>query len=263
MTRNVIFGNGGLFTSEGNWIHPRRSIETTELIIVKKGTVCLEEDGQEYELRPGDFIFLAPGKIHGGCRMSAEQVSFYWFHFWDKVSEQEGGCTEGTFVKTGTVSEKDRINLLCRQLLHYSNTPGYPKEASDYSMRLLLIELMSLCHTQAKGSIRFSEICEWIRMHGELPLTSALVAAQFGYHEDYLARLFRRNLNCSLKQYLIQARLSYLKSQLLSTDLTLKELAAQAGFAEYKHFLKFFTGHEGITPTAYRNMYYNTHENKH
>ena len=100
-------------------------------------------------------------------------------------------------------------------------------------------------------------------MNSEKPLTSVLVAEQFGYHEDYLARLFRRNLSCSMKQYIIKMRLAYLKTQLLSTELSLKEIAARAGFAEYKYFLKFFTIHEGMTPTAYRNLYFNIHENRH
>lgn len=252
---DILFQHGGLFTSEGTWIHPRLSIETTELIIIKKGEAFLDEDGEEYHLSAGDFLLLEPGKIHGGYKTSVEQVSFYWFHFYGKLPE-------GMFDKRGTFAEKDRIDVLCRQLLHYANTPGCPKEGSDYALRLLLIEAGMQCRNPAGGSIRFNEICEWIRMNADKPLTSVSVAEQYGYHEDYLARLFRKYLHCSMKQYIIKTRLGYLKTQLLSTDLSLKEIASQAGFTEYKYFLKLFTIHEGITPTAFRNMYFNTHENK-
>ena len=225
------------------------------MIILKKGEAFLDEDGSYYHLQPGSFLIFDPGKTHGGSKPSVELVSFYWFHF-------QGKLPEGLIDKCGSTLEKDRIDLLCRQLLHYANTPGYTEEACDYALRLLLIEVGMQCTKPAGGSIRFSEICEWIRMNAEKPLTSICVAEQFGYHEDYLARLFRKNLHCSMKQYIIKNRLAYLKSQLLSTDLSLKEIASQAGFTEYKYFLKFFTIHEGITPTAFRNMYFNTHENK-
>ena len=239
---DISFVHGGLFTSDGTWIHPRLSIETTELIILRKGEAFLDEAGEEFHLKPGEFLFFEPGKVHGGYRASEEQVSFYWFHF-------RGKLPEGLSAKKGTISEKDRIDVLCRQLLHYANTPECPREAYDYALRLLLIEVGLQCSKPTGGTSRFSEICEWIRMNADKPLTSTKVAEQYGYHEDYLARLFRRYMHCSMKQYIIKTRLGYLKTQLLSTDLSLKEIASQAGFAEYKYFLKFFTIHEGVTPT--------------
>ena len=38
-------------------------------------------------------------------------------------------------------------------------------------------------------------------------------------------------------------------------------MAKAAGFDDYRAFLKFFRYHEGLTPTEFRNLYYNTHTN--
>ena len=255
MLENIEFVHGGVFASEEPWIHPTICIQTTELIVMIKGEAHLEEGGQPYDLTEKEYLLLEPGKFHGGTRYSQEEVSFYWFHF-------HGALPEKYLNKTGILKERDRIELLCRQLLHYANTPTCDRSASDYSLRLLLLELEQQGRQSVGGTMKFSEICEWIRIHADQPLLSVDVAQRFGYHEDYLARLFRKNLNCSMKQYINQSRMSYLKTQLLSTDLTLKEIAFKAGFKEYKYFLKFFTLHEGITPTAFRNSYFHTHENK-
>lgn len=255
MLDDITYVYGGLFTSEGAWIHPTVTIDTTELIVMIKGDAYLQEEDCEYHLQPGDFLFFEPGKVHGGTQQSHEQVSFYWLHFHGHLPPEFAG-------KTAALSERNRVELQCRQLLHYANTPGCPVAAADYCLRLLLLEIDLQCRQPAGGTIRFSEICEWIRINAERPLTSTDVASRFGYHEDYLAKLFRKNLQCSMKQYIIKTRLAYLKTQLLSTDFSLKEIAGQAGFREYKYFLKFFTIHEGMTPTAFRNLYFNTHENK-
>lgn len=255
MLDHIRFVHGGIFTSDEPWIHPEICIQTTELIIMIKGTAHLQEEGVEYVLTEKEYLILEPGKMHGGTRHSNQSVSFYWFHF-------EGILPEQFVKKSGEFSERDRIELLCRQLLHYANTPTCDPSASDYSLRLLLLEMEQQCRCYVGGTMKFSEICEWIRINGDQPLFSVDVAQRFGYHEDYLARLFRKNLNCSMKQYINQSRMSYLKTQLLSTDLTLKEISFKAGFKEYKYFLKFFTLHEGITPTAFRNSYFHTHENK-
>ena len=255
MLEGITYVYGGLFVSEGEWIHPTVTIDTTELIIMIKGEAHLQENGIVYHLEQGDFLFFEPGRIHGGTMQSQEQVSFYWFHFHGQLPPLFAG-------KTAPLSERDRVKLQCRQLLHYANTPGCPEAAADYCLRLLLLEIDLQCRQPTGGTIRFSEICEWIRINAEKPLASTDVASRFGYHEDYLAKLFRKNLQCSMKQYIIKTRLAYLKNQLLSTDFSLKEIAVQAGFREYKYFLKFFTIHEGMTPTAFRNLYFNTPENK-
>lgn len=256
MLDHISFVHGGIFTSDEPWIHPKISVQTTEIIIMLKGEAHLFEDGDSYDLRENNYLIFEPEKMHGGSAYSYETVSFYWFHF-------DGSLPQNMIQKTGSLVERDRIDLLCRQLLHYANTPTISKCASDYSLRLLLLEMEQQCHDQKSGSIKFSEICEWIRINGDRPLTSEIVAQQFGYHEDYLARLFRKNLDISMKQYIIRSRMSYLKTQLLSTNLTLKEIAFNAGFQDYKYFLKYFTSYAGITPTAFRNSYSNTHRNKH
>ena len=40
-----------------------------------------------------------------------------------------------------------------------------------------------------------------------------------------------------------------------------KEIAEKYGFSDYKYFLKYFKYHEGISPTEYRQTYYNLHMN--
>ena len=35
-----------------------------------------------------------------------------------------------------------------------------------------------------------------------------------------------------------------------------------SGFDDYKEFLKFFRYHEGLSPSSFRKLYFNTHLNK-
>lgn len=255
MLDNISFAYGGLFSSEGNWMHPATTIPTTELIVMIKGQAHLAEQEQEFHLSCGQYVLFEPNKLHCGIQETKEEVSFYWFHF-------NGRLPKNFMKQSGSFGEKNRVELLCKQLLHYANTPSCYQEAKDYCLRLLLLEIELQARQETNGTVRFSEICEWIRLHADKPLTCKQAAMHFDYHEDYLARLFRKNLNCSLKQYIIQMRIAYLKEQLLSTNLSLKEIAYMAGFQEYKYFLKFFTMYEHMTPTEYRNIYFHTHKNK-
>ena len=55
--------------------------------------------------------------------------------------------------------------------------------------------------------------------------------------------------------------MNYAKDLLLTTDLSVKEIAAQMEFAEENLFIKYFIYHEEISPVKFRNKYFNTHMN--
>ena len=75
------FAMVGEFRSSEEWIHPTRTIDTYELILVREGTVYIKEGITEYTLNVGDMLLLEPNTVHGGFRKSEGKTSFYWFHF--------------------------------------------------------------------------------------------------------------------------------------------------------------------------------------
>ena len=81
MLQTIQYENGGLFVSEGNWIHPTRRIDTTEIIVVKNGQFDLKEDETIYKLKKGDVLQLTRGLLHGGVALCSEPISFFGFIF--------------------------------------------------------------------------------------------------------------------------------------------------------------------------------------
>ena len=74
-------------------------------------------------------------------------------------------------------------------------------------------------------------------------------------------RLFKSSFSKTVKQYIDEKRIEYVKELMLCSDLPLKEIAARSGFSEYKYFLKFFKYHEKITPTQFYKQYAKIHIN--
>lgn len=255
MYENVSFIHGGKFISRGAWKHPERTIDSTELIIVTKGTVYITVGEREYTLEPGDVLRISPGVYHGGTRISTQKVSFYWIHF-SGIKEDE--LPPVCFRPENTA----QAELLTRQLLHYANTEAYPKECADYLTRLLLIELNTEKNCLSSSGHRiFSAVKEWVRANCDLPIKASDVAAQLGYNEDYLSRVFRAFYPDGLKAYIDHMKMQKIKYDLVNENLSLSTLAAKYSFGDYKYFLKYFTYHEGISPTKYRQLHYNIHIN--
>ncbi len=255
MYDSIKYIHSGKFTSRSEWRHQERIIDSYELIIVTAGTVYIKVDGLEYILTKGDVLRIDPGVLHGGTRTSTEPVSFFWIHFYtDKPDE-----LPARYLRPESTTQAE---LLCRQLLHYANTEGYPPEATDCLLRLLIIELTTenLRRVAATDKL-YSEVREWVRINADLPIKVSDVASHFGYNEDYLSRIFRKYYPNGLKLYIASVKLEKIKNDLINGSLTLQEIAEKYGFTDYKYFLKFFKYHLGVSPTVYKQLYYNIHTN--
>lgn len=67
-----------------------------------------------------------------------------------------------------------------------------------------------------------------------------------------LAHLFKSETNVSIQQYLTQLRLAKAKSQLETSFLSIKEIAASVGFSSVTRFVACFKSFAGATPAHYR-----------
>lgn len=67
-----------------------------------------------------------------------------------------------------------------------------------------------------------------------------------------LAHLFKSEMDFSIQQYLTQLRLAKAKSQLESSFLSVKEIAASVGFSSVARFVVCFKNYVGVTPSHYR-----------
>ena len=246
MFEKTTWAESGRFISNGAWIHPDRIRDSYEVIFVTKGTIYITEQEREYVLKKGDVLILEPNLRHFGHRVSEEQVEFFWLHWYGDVAvnrENKNRKPENSY----------NISLLFRQLLTADATKRLP-ETRDYLTRLILVELFS-------DSIRLDvnhvaeRVAAWIRANSYAAITESQLSQRFGYNADYLNRMFKRNFAKTLKQYTDEKRMEYIKNLLLTQTLSLKEISQMTGFSEYKYFLKFFTYHEGNTPTGFRRQY--------
>lgn len=252
MYESVTYCGAGKFVSHGEWIHPDRIITSYELIFVLNGTVYINEDDVQYQLKKNDLLLLEPTLRHYGYEKSSN-TSFFWVHF--------TGLPEiNSKLKYQTLVNTYNLSLLFKQLLHY-RSENQMAESLDYLTRLILIEAFSLKKEEDTNKI-VSEVVAWITANRDIILKVEQVSEHFGYNADYISRLFKANYGKSLKEYINDIKISYIKQLLLTSDLSLTAIACNAGFDDYKYFLKFFKYHEGVTPTQFLKSYSKTHINK-
>lgn len=251
--------SAGLFTSEDIWIHPRRQIDSYEIIYMLAGNAFLQEEEEQFHLTKGDLFLLYPDRLHFGYQISRETVSFYWFHF--NVSDFSAlGIRQQHLSPSGD----HRMNLLAKQLLHISNTEGYPPYAKDTAMLMIANEYSVIQENGgAEDKSIFREITEWIQMNLSRNISVQLLADALGYNSEYLSSLFKSKYGIGLKQYINQRKIKLIQNYLLTSTYSMKQVAQLTGFDDANQFINFFKYHEGVSPAKYRNLYFNTHRNNH
>lgn len=243
----------GEFRSAGEWLHPKRKIENYEAILVLEGNVYIAEEKKEYSLQKNELIILEPHKEHYGYRTVTEPTAFYWFHFFTNLEIP---------LKSYSGEDVYEIKRLFKRLLHISNTACYSHNAADAAGYLIFEELKRLSagegFTVAGPGVK---ITEYIRNNIKNGVTIAEIARNLGYNADYLGKYFKKAYGVGLKKYLADARIKLAKDLLLTTDMSVKQLAAELGYENENLFVKFFTYHENISPAAFAGKYRNTHIN--
>jgi len=112
----VQYASSGHFISDGQWIHPKRIINSYEIIFVLKGEVAIGEDDALYILHENELLLLEPGKCHYGL-YETENVEFYWLHFM---------ADEKPPFKHFMPRESFEIKSQLKRLLHIVYSPVYP-----------------------------------------------------------------------------------------------------------------------------------------
>ena len=78
---SISVENGGLFVSRGSGIHPRRKIDSFELIFVTDGKLSMQEEDKKFEVEAGQSLLLWPNRLHFGTSIYDSNLRFFWVHF--------------------------------------------------------------------------------------------------------------------------------------------------------------------------------------
>ncbi|MGP4042083.1 AraC family transcriptional regulator [Gracilibacillus sp. D59] len=284
----VNYISGGRFETDQKWKHKRRVIDSYEMIIGVNDILYIEQDNVQYQVKPGEVLFIYPDSIHSGYQFCNKNLSFYWFHFVSDYISTGKEINDTTIIQIRTSPEtshliKDiyipkygspiaiqRLNILANQLLDVDNSNYYTRMSMNYLMTSLLIEFseQSFVHSSIENStlsnndINLNQILEWTRINAFEGISVSDIADRFTYNKDYLSRYFKQHTGKTLQSYIHALRISKAKDLLVGTRLNIKTISERVGIEDEKYFMRLFKKYEKITPTEYRKAFVRTHLNR-
>lgn len=279
--------NGGCAILPPGWIHPRRKLDSSVIILGRKGNVLIDEEGDLLEVKPNNLVLLTAGRAHQGVKPIESQASYYWFHFtlpnepvifssegiapilsnqcvaWQRLSEA------ALIPQQLDLADSDRITLLFRELLNEQEQPCYTKRRFQLLFQNLLIELTkeTISSYQPVGSLTAGsslvyEVVSNINSHITDPnLSVKTIASELKHNPDYIGRQFKAVMAMSIGKYILQQRIKLAERLLQESHDSVGEIALNCGFTSFRHFLRQFKQERGMTPSELRRRYQAIHMN--
>ena len=272
----VDFYSVGQFVSGPGWRHLRRTIDTFELMFVRRGVLPMRVGEQTLHIEAGQ-IALLPQDDH--CLLLPDER---------------------------TLPDPDRLAVMCGQLIDiYARFGPYSNAYCDYFATGLLLEVSAqerlkadfaahrtlagyrgdgkpitsadrvrqqqewAMHVDSAGAAGDSSglapmlaIRSWIMANAFDDITVAKVAARFHYSPSYLTAMYRRVFGVGVAEQIIEYRIDRARELLSSTASSVADIAREVGYADPKYFMRVFKRRTGLTPGQYRDAFparlYNT-----
>ncbi len=125
----------------------------------------------------------------------------------------------------------------------------------DICFAELLAPHVGACSRQPPPDPRVMRMLTWMREHYAEPLTNVRIAQSAGLEPGYAAHLFRRVVGNTLHVHLREIRLSQATRLLANETLSIKQIAADCGFANRFHFTRAFVARFGVGPATFRRRH--------
>lgn len=106
-----------------------------------------------------------------------------------------------------------------------------------------------------KNKQRITSIVNYIDDNYQEDLTIELLSEVFQLSKGYISKLFKDNLDITIKTYISQVRAKQVKQELLYSDLPLIDISMMCGFPNVKSMNKAFKELYHCTANQYRQKY--------
>ena len=227
-----------------------------EMNLVVAGSLRARAGDEEYELGPGDLLWLAPGHLHGLLRVSPDAA------LW--VVSFRASLVEGLTVldrTLGSCRAGDRVCLDAPRLQSLSRRCfqllGLQRDPTRFNQALVELMLEAWrAPTVSRSNTRepHPAVAKARRVLSGTSASWSLqgLSKQVGLSAFQLSRLFHEQTGVTLGHYANHQRVQrFVQLKAQHPKFTALETAFEAGFGSYPQFFRVFRAVTGWTPSEH------------
>lgn len=236
-----------------------------ELYYLSDGIMTYTVADTCYNLSAGDIIFIGSNVPHStfrslnSCGMLLQFEQDFGFLPGQQYFVQNGKNREVTLLPAASAQNKQ-----IRQCLEEINTEWRSRaEFYDAVIRAECEKIEALlCRygvfryhfKQEEYDYLMREVLEFTQQHYTESLTLHDAARVMNVTDSHFCRVFKKTTGCTYFEYLNYLRIAKACELLVSTKMSVNEIAECTGFSSFPYFSKIFRRIKHCTPSVYRKM---------
>lgn len=228
--------------------------EDIEILFIVKDTALVRLNNEVYTAGPGDIVVINSSVMHSIIAKD-KYVTYHCLIIDKDFCEQFG-----FFIDENHIMEQIRDPEIFALAENMGKEMGEKKdfyESAQIADALMILTLLFRRHlvlnydfkTENKNLKTVKEAIKYMRNHFREPLTLDEIAEEIGYSKYHFCRCFKEITGNTVVSYINDLRTNYARSQLISSDKSISDIAAECGFSDISYFTKTFKKHLGILPS--------------
>ena len=246
-------------------------------ITIKDKSTCNASYGwRSYDFTRGCMSFFAPGQVHSWEENTVNAGRWGWmlaFHP-DFIRRYPLGAKIGR-LKFFSYDVREALHISDMERLTVENImenieSEYRQNADTHTQGIIVSQLEVLLNYserfytrqfQTRSSVEPDILTrvhyllqKHIDGHHKEFISVNAIASELNMSPHYLSDLLRSRTGMNTQQHIHAFLIERAKSMLVTTRLSVSEIAYRLGFEYPQHFNRLFKSKTGITPSEYRNM---------
>lgn len=262
--RSSPVGEPFLFDSIGcRWSQDRvlrpKGFPLYHYLQTEKGRGTVKVQGTEYVLNEDEGLLISPYLHHSYARNTEEWLTA----FATFTGTIHSSIHKMVGNKPVIFIEKEQgavIGALINEIMEDWDILSADTRTLSLKCYSLLLHFTNSRHTRALADeplyLRYvAPVIKEIETRYNTELTVQELSGRVYVTPQYLSRLFRRFLGCSVYEYLTTFRINKARELLVSKPrMEVQQIAGETGFSDASHFIAMFKKVTGVTPLEFRRL---------
>lgn len=227
------------------------------MILCLDGVGWCELDGRTLEVPPGTALVIPPGTPHLYRADSEHPWTIWWLHV---VGEDVAHLIEsimqehrGELVEVHDTFRAAAAIERVVDLMERDETRASLVAAAGAAWGLLAQLAADQLHGPRGAREPIQQALDHLREHIAEPMTVPELARMAGLSRSHFTTLFREATGHSVVEYLRSLRMARARALLITTSMTIAEIAATVGYPDQFYFSRQFRKVNGSSPSGYRS----------
>ena len=257
----------GRIIPDPDWKIGAHKHDLYEIHFITEGTGVNRLENGEMELYPGIVYMAPPQEVHAQAVDPQSPLGLYYVFF--DLSFADAWNPPSRIYAPFSFSSGELLNIF--------ESINAPQDIDGFSRRMVgymrLIEIiwrvlesrlhpvhttagMQPVHPNAQSSVLLQKAVLYIQQHFHRNPNVAEIAEACYVSERHLSRMFLRQMNMTVNQFVQQERLFYASTELKHSLTPLNEICEKLNFSSMQYFAQWFKHLSSMTPAEFRKKHF-------